>query len=235
MSGLSRGRTGHTTGCGTRPHPGRTFTPNEKYAALVEAAGYVPVALSAEDYIELLPAAGGRSTPTAIKVSHRTYDSEELNPFRAAALRCHGQAEPVGDPPRPLRRVPDLGPRPLGRRLDHRVLEAPVHRPAAPFGELAWDHAPAAGRHGSPAEEEIARGRRRPAPPCHQGRRPAGNRHAKARDPPRARGSQPGPRPRDRCPPPAAAAPPGRGRKPEPGSGRRTSRGEPEDSGSSPR
>ena len=26
-------------------HPGRAFTPNEKYAALVEAAGYVPVAL----------------------------------------------------------------------------------------------------------------------------------------------------------------------------------------------
>ena len=28
-------------------HPGRMFTPNEKYASLVEAAGYVPVALSA--------------------------------------------------------------------------------------------------------------------------------------------------------------------------------------------
>jgi putative transposase len=47
-----------------RPHdglrdpvaPGRAFTPNEKYAALVEAAGYVPVALSAADYVELLPA-----------------------------------------------------------------------------------------------------------------------------------------------------------------------------------
>jgi len=37
-------------------HPGRMFSPNEKYAALVEAAGYVPVALSAEDYVELLPA-----------------------------------------------------------------------------------------------------------------------------------------------------------------------------------
>jgi putative transposase len=39
-----------------RPHdglrdptrPGRVFTLNEKYAAMVEAAGYVPVALSAE-------------------------------------------------------------------------------------------------------------------------------------------------------------------------------------------
>ena len=47
------------------PIPGRTFTPNEKYAALVEAAGYVPVALSAEDYVELLPATWRASTPTA--------------------------------------------------------------------------------------------------------------------------------------------------------------------------
>jgi len=36
--------------------PGRMFTPNEMYAALVEAVGYVPVILSADDYVELLPA-----------------------------------------------------------------------------------------------------------------------------------------------------------------------------------
>ncbi len=34
-------------------HPGRAFTPNEKYAALVEAAGYVPVALRPEDYVHV--------------------------------------------------------------------------------------------------------------------------------------------------------------------------------------
>ncbi|MEU7004343.1 integrase [Nonomuraea sp. NPDC046570] len=47
-----------------RPHeglrdaamPGAAVSPNEKYAALVETAGWVPVALSAENYIELLPA-----------------------------------------------------------------------------------------------------------------------------------------------------------------------------------
>ena len=32
-------------------HPGRAFTPNEKYSALVEAAGYVPVALGPGDYV----------------------------------------------------------------------------------------------------------------------------------------------------------------------------------------
>lgn len=31
-------------------HPGRAFTPNEKYAAMAEAAGYVPVALTADDH-----------------------------------------------------------------------------------------------------------------------------------------------------------------------------------------
>ena len=45
-------------------HPGRAFTPNEKYSALVEAAGYVPVALGPGDYVELLPLPGGRSMPT---------------------------------------------------------------------------------------------------------------------------------------------------------------------------
>ena len=53
-----------------RPHaglrhplmPGEALTPNGMYAALVETAGYVPVPLAADDYIELLPAgvAGGQ-------------------------------------------------------------------------------------------------------------------------------------------------------------------------------
>jgi putative transposase len=46
-----------------RPHsglrhpvtPDKALTPNEQYAALVEVAGYVPVPLSADDYVELLP------------------------------------------------------------------------------------------------------------------------------------------------------------------------------------
>ena len=63
-------------------HPGRAFTPNEKYAALVEAAGYVPVALSADDYIELLPAEWRAVNAYGIKIRRRTYDSEDLNPLR---------------------------------------------------------------------------------------------------------------------------------------------------------
>src|SRR3954466_12897158 len=45
--------------------PRRALSPNEMYAALVAAAGYLPLTLSGEDYLELLPSSGAESTPTA--------------------------------------------------------------------------------------------------------------------------------------------------------------------------
>ena len=63
-------------------HPGRMFSPNEKYAALVETVGYVPVALSAEDYVELLPATWRAINAYGVKISYRTYDDQALNPLR---------------------------------------------------------------------------------------------------------------------------------------------------------
>ena len=63
-------------------HPQRTFSPNQKYAALIETAGYVPVPLGAEDHIELLPAVWRAVNAYGIKISHRTYDAEQLNPIR---------------------------------------------------------------------------------------------------------------------------------------------------------
>ncbi|HEY5985071.1 MAG TPA: integrase [Streptosporangiaceae bacterium] len=73
-----------------RPHdglrdplrPGRAFTPNEKYAALTETAGHVPLALSPDDHIELLPAAWRAVNAYGIKISRRVYDGAELNPLR---------------------------------------------------------------------------------------------------------------------------------------------------------
>jgi transposase InsO family protein len=50
-------------------HPGRAFTPNEKYAALIEAAGYMPVALTDDDYIELLPAEWRRVNAYGIRLA----------------------------------------------------------------------------------------------------------------------------------------------------------------------
>ena len=73
-----------------RPHdglrdplaPGRALTPNERYAALISLAGYVPVPLSPEDYIELLPAGWRVINSYGVKIGLRTYDSGELNPYR---------------------------------------------------------------------------------------------------------------------------------------------------------
>jgi hypothetical protein len=73
-----------------RPHdglrdpvaPGRTFSPNEKYAALIQAAGYVPLALSGEDYIELLPAKWRAINAYGVKINHRVYDDAQLNELR---------------------------------------------------------------------------------------------------------------------------------------------------------
>ena len=63
-------------------HPGRAFTPNQKYAALIETAGYLPLALSAEDHVELLPATWRAINAYGVKISRRVYDGAELNPVR---------------------------------------------------------------------------------------------------------------------------------------------------------
>jgi hypothetical protein len=73
-----------------RPHdglrdpvsPGRTFSPNEKYATLIQAAGYVPLALSGEDYIELLPPKWRAINAYGVKINHRVYDDAQLNGLR---------------------------------------------------------------------------------------------------------------------------------------------------------
>jgi hypothetical protein len=49
---------------------------------MVEAAGYVPVALTADDYVGLLPARWHAVNAYGIKVNRCTYDGPELNPFR---------------------------------------------------------------------------------------------------------------------------------------------------------
>ena len=62
--------------------PAVAMTPNEQYAALIEAAGYVPVPLGVADYIELLPVTWWMMSAYGIKISHRCYDSRALNPCR---------------------------------------------------------------------------------------------------------------------------------------------------------
>jgi putative transposase len=133
-------------------HPGRAFTPNEKYAVLVEAAGYVPVALSGDDYIELLPASWRAVNAYGIKLARRSYDGEGLNPLRLqpSGIREHGDRWEIRHDPYDVSKIHVRGPdgwiTVFWRHLDR----APL-----PFGELAWDHARRSlGREAT--EEQIA-------------------------------------------------------------------------------
>ncbi|MGW4234950.1 hypothetical protein ACWEF9_37750 [Streptomyces sp. NPDC004980] len=54
----------------------------QKYAALVEVCGYVPVALEGDDYIELLPAEWRAVNDYGIRIKIRTYNSADLGPMR---------------------------------------------------------------------------------------------------------------------------------------------------------
>jgi len=150
-----------------RPHdglrhplmPGRALTPNEAYAALVEVAGYAPVPLSEDDYIELLPATWRAVNSYGIKIGHRRYDCRALNPYRrqhSGVTAKKGLWEVHRDPY-------DVSRVWVRNHRDGGWILAPwtylKGRPA-PFGEQAWDHAREvlARRGESPATEaEIAR------------------------------------------------------------------------------
>ena len=136
-------------------HPGRAFTPNQKYAALVEAAGYVPVALGPDDYIELLPAAWRAVNAYGIKLNRRSYDSEQLNPLRLqpSGVREQRNLWEIRHDPYDVSRIFVRGPDGWVTVFWKHLNQVPV-----PFGELAWDHAR---RHlvtegRSATEEQIA-------------------------------------------------------------------------------
>ena len=133
-------------------HPGRAFTPNEKYAALVEASGYLPVALSAGDYTELLPAEWRRVNAYGISLARRSYDSEELNPLRLqpSGISEHGDRWEIRHDPYDISKIHVRGPDGWITVFWKHLGRAPL-----PFGELAWDHARRSlGREAT--EEQIA-------------------------------------------------------------------------------
>jgi hypothetical protein len=73
-----------------RPHEGlshtwgesRDLSPNEMFAACVGISGYVPLPLSGDDYIELLPALFRTVNDYGLTIDNRTYDCRALNPYR---------------------------------------------------------------------------------------------------------------------------------------------------------
>ncbi|MFE5732074.1 Mu transposase C-terminal domain-containing protein [Streptomyces sp. NPDC056528] len=135
-------------------HPGRLFTPNQKYAALVEACGYVPVALSGQDYIELLPAAWRAVNSYGIRINNRTYDAPELGPMRRrdSGITAKRGLWEVHRDPYDVSRVWVRN-----HRGDGEWVQATwkyLKRAPVPFGDLAWDHV----SHQLPkaTEEELA-------------------------------------------------------------------------------
>jgi transposase InsO family protein len=129
-----------------RPHdalrdpllPRRVLSPNEMYAALVAAAGYLPLALSGEDYLELLPVAWRQINAYGIRIDHRTYDCAQLGPWRlqhSGVAAKRGLWEVHYDP----------------YDLSHVFVRTPggwvtvpwTHLPmvSAPFAEFTWRHA----------------------------------------------------------------------------------------------
>lgn len=144
-----------------RPHeglrdplaPGRAFTPNEKYAALLESCGYTPVALAGHDYIELLPVKWQRIGPAGVRLGRRSYDSPELDP-----LRC----QPSGVTKKKDKWEVHYDPYDITRvwvRNHHAggwitLFWKHLHRAPTPFGELAWNHVRS--EHPGAAEDDLA-------------------------------------------------------------------------------
>jgi len=173
--------------------PARAFTPNEKYAVLVEAAGYVPVALSAEDYIELLPAAWRAVNAYGVKINHRVYDDKLLRDFRGqpSGVTAKKNLWEIHYDPYDVSQIwvrnhwdPKAG---WVTAFWKHLRTAP-----APFGDLAWDHArrQLASEGKTPTEAEIAqaveamlcRAHQGPGDPAQPGRAGRHGRKASAKE-----------------------------------------------------
>lgn len=64
------------------PDTGRVLSPNDMYSVLVAAAGYVPLMLTGEDYVALLPSCWRAVNEYGVRVEGRTYDAKRLAPMR---------------------------------------------------------------------------------------------------------------------------------------------------------
>lgn len=138
--------------------PGRTFTPNEKYASLIESAGYVPLAFTGDDYLELLPATWRAVNSYGVKISHRIYDCPELGPLRRQPSGITGKRDLWE-----VHRDPyDASWIWVRNQWEGGWIPVPwkhLGTVPQPFGDLAWDHAAADLRQqgeGDPTEEQIA-------------------------------------------------------------------------------
>lgn len=121
------------------PHaPGRPASPNDAYAAMVAAAGYLPLTLSGEDYLELLPVTWRAINDYGIRIGCRTYDSPDLAPWRRqhSGVAARRGLWEVHHDPYDLSHV-------FVRTPDGWVTVPWTHLPmvSAPFADFTWRHA----------------------------------------------------------------------------------------------
>ncbi|MEW2489324.1 Mu transposase C-terminal domain-containing protein [Streptomyces sp. NPDC048411] len=129
-----------------RPHEGlrhptlpkKALTPNQMWAALVAVAGYVPLPLSGNDYLELLPVRWQAITERGIRIDHRTYDADVLAPYRGqlSPVTARGGKWEVHTNPHDARQV-------WVRLPDGHLTEIPwIHRDHIhqPFNGATWQH-----------------------------------------------------------------------------------------------
>jgi putative transposase len=129
-----------------RPHdglrspylPGRELSPNEAYAVMVARAGYLPLTLAGEDYLELLPVAWRQVNAYGIRIGYRTYDCPELGPCRLAhsGVTARRGLWEVHYDPYDVAHV-------FVRTQDGWITVPWTHLPmiSAPFAEFTWQHA----------------------------------------------------------------------------------------------
>lgn len=118
----------------------RVLTPNEMYAASLAVAGYVPVPLSAEDYIQLQPVKLRRINSYGVKIDHRVYDCEELNPYRGqpSGVNEYKNKWAVHHDPYDVTRIW------IRNHHDGGWITAfwrQLHSTPQPFGDAAWQYA----------------------------------------------------------------------------------------------
>ncbi|MFD5475273.1 transposase [Streptomyces sp. NPDC127105] len=117
--------------------PQVAVSPNEMWTALVAVTGHVPVPLSANDYVELLPLRWQAINDYGIRFGYRTYDHPGLNPYRrrrSPRAERNGRWEVHHNPYDPNR---------VWVRLPEGWLEVPwVHAEAVrrPFTAFTFDH-----------------------------------------------------------------------------------------------
>ncbi|HNP56215.1 Mu transposase C-terminal domain-containing protein [Gordonia sp. UBA7599] len=77
-----------------REHPGRTFTPNQMYAAAFEASAGIPLPLTEADYVGLMPAFSRTLRSDGIHLQNETYDSPALDQIRTHSGKVEVRQDP---------------------------------------------------------------------------------------------------------------------------------------------